>query len=149
MKIKETKYYDSGGSLVREKLMVRRIVEGKETIEEADFHCLAGNIEELYFLAMRGKRISSGLMKIWKTNRIDDIIAYIRSAKDCEECIQKICAEFDTSKEIAESIVDMTLSQITGIELNNLIESQHYYEKAVECLKPLMDMQRQSDFSDE
>ena len=64
MKPKEVKYYDSDGSLVREKLMVRRIVDGKETIEEADFHCLAGNIEELYFLAMRGKRISSGLVKI-------------------------------------------------------------------------------------
>ncbi len=60
MKPKEVKYYNFDGSLVREKLMVRRIVDGKETIEEADFHCLAGNIEELYFLAMRGKRISSG-----------------------------------------------------------------------------------------
>lgn len=37
MKTKEVKYYDSDCSLVREKLMARRIVEGKETIEEADY----------------------------------------------------------------------------------------------------------------
>lgn len=139
MKTKEVKYYDSDCSLVREKLMIRRIVNSKETIEEADFHCLANNIEELYFLALRGKRISSGLLKIWKTNRIDDVIKYIRYATDRNECIQKISAEFKVSAEISESVVDMTLTQISGIELCSLIESKAYYEKAVLCLKPLID----------
>lgn len=146
MKPKEVKYYNFDGSLVREKLMVRRIVDGKETIEEADYSCLANNIEELYFLALQGKRLSAGLLKIWKENRIDDIIAYIRTAKDRKECIQKISAEFDVTEEISESIVDMSLRQIAGIEIDALVESQKYYEKAVSCLKPLRDMQRDSAF---
>lgn len=139
MKTKEVKYYDSDGSLVREKLMIRRIVDGKETIEEADHSCLANNIEELYFLALQGKRLTTGLLKIWKENRTEDIIEYIRTAKGRKECIQKISAEFKVSAEISESVVDMTLTQITGIELCTLIESKAYFEKAVLCLKPLID----------
>lgn len=139
MKTKEVKYYDYDGSLVREKLMIRRIVDGKETIEEADHSCLANNIEELYFLALQGKRLTTGLLKIWKENRTEDIIEYIRTAKDRKECIQKISAEFKVSAEISESVVDMTLTQITGIELCTLIESKAYFEKAVLCLKPLID----------
>ena len=75
MKPKETKYYNSDETLVREKLMARRIVEGKETIEEVDYSCLAKNIEQLYYLALQGKRISTGLLRIWKTNRFSDILA--------------------------------------------------------------------------
>lgn len=142
MKTKEVKYYNSDCSLVREKLMVRRIVEGKETIEEADFTCLARNIEELYFLALQGRRLSAGLLKIWKENRIDDIIAYIRTAKDRKECIQKISTEFNVTEEISESVVDMTLTQIAGIELDVLVESQKYFDKAVSCLKTLRYMER-------
>lgn len=55
------------------------------------------------------------------------------------ECIQKISAEFKVSAEISESVVDMTLTQIAGIELCSLIESKAYFEKAVLCLKPLID----------
>lgn len=92
--------------------MVRRIVDGKETIEEADYSCLARKIEELYFFALQGRRLSAGLLKIWKENRIDDIIAYIRTAKDRKECIQKISSEFNVTEEISESVVDMTLTQL-------------------------------------
>lgn len=149
MKTKETKYYDSDETLVREKLMVRRIVDGKETIKEAEYPCLAKNIEELYFLAMQGKRISAGLVKIWKTNRISDIIACFHSGKDYDECLQQIRTEFNISKEIAEFLADMSLAQLTRIQFDNLVESQRYYDKAVACLKPLVEMQKQSDFSDE
>lgn len=142
MKPKEVKYYNSDETLVREKLMVRRIVEGKETIEEVDYFCLAKNIEQLYYLALQGKRISTGLLRIWKTNRISDILARFRSAEDYNECIKQICAEFNTSKEIAEFIADMRLSQLTRINSDDLVKSQQFYEKAVECLKPLMEMQR-------
>lgn len=142
MKTKEVKYHDSDGSLIREKLMVRRIVDSKETIEEADYSCLARNIEEMYFLALQGRRLSTGLLKIWKENRVDDIIAYIRTAKDRKECIQKISTEFNVTEEVSESVVDMTLTQIVGIELDALVESQKYFEKAVSCLKPLRDMQQ-------
>ncbi len=142
MKTKEVKYYDSDGSLIREKLMIRKIVGGEETIEEADYSCLARNIEELYFLALQGRRLSAGLLKIWKENRIDDIIAYIRTAKDRKECIQKISSEFNVTEEISESVVDMTLTQLVGIELDALVESQKYFEKAVSCLKTLRDMQQ-------
>ena len=81
-------------------------------------------------------------MKIWKENRIDDIIAYIRIAKDRKECIQKISTEFNVTEEISESVVDMTLTQIAGIELDVLVESQKYFDKAVSCLKTLRDMER-------
>lgn len=98
------------------------------------------------FFALQGRRLSAGLLKIWKENRIDDIIAYIRTAKDRKECIQKISTEFNVTEEISESIVDMSLRQIAGIEIDALVESQKYYEKAVSCLKPLRDMQRDSAF---
>lgn len=91
---------------------------------------------------MQGRRLSAGLLKIWKENRIDDIIAYIRTAKDRKECIQKISTEFNVTEEISESVVDMTLTQIAGIELDVLVESQKYFEKAVSCLKTLRDMER-------
>lgn len=141
MKAKEVKYYNSDEALVREKLMVRRIIDGKETIEEADFSCLAKNIEELYFLALQGKRISTDILRIWrKTNQFYDILELFRSGKNYDECIQQIRTEFNTSKEIAEYIADMRFEQLTRIQTHNLIKAQQYYEKAVTCLKPLIDM---------
>ena len=37
---------------------------------------------------------------------------------------------------------DMTLTQIVGIELDALVESHTYFEKAVSYLKTLRDMQQ-------
>lgn len=86
MKKKEVKYLGDEG-VVREKLMIRRIECGNETIVEADYSCIAANIEELYFLAEQGRRFSVGLLKVWKKNSVDDIIKYIRNAHSTEALI--------------------------------------------------------------
>ena len=147
MKKKEVKYLGDEG-VVREKLMIRRIECGNETIVEADYSCIAANIEELYFLAEQGRRFSVGLLKVWKENSVDDIIKFIRNAHSTEALIDTFCKEFRITKDVAEYLANMRLSEITGIRIEDFPHRVEYFTKAAKNLKELLELDKSTSYDD-
>lgn len=139
MSKKEVIYYNEDGQRVVEKLMTMSKVNGKVSIEEADYNALSTNMKEIFHWAVQGKEIYDGWVKVFESeNAYEDLLSIIRRAKSPKECISSIVEKYNISEVSAEALVDLSLPQLTDTTIENIKECQDYYSLAVEQLKPLM-----------
>lgn len=138
MKKKEVTYYNENGEKVVEKLMVMRTESGDVRIEEADYSSMHRNIEEIYHWAKQSEEIYQDWIKIFDTeDPIEDVILINRKSCTLEACIESLQKKFQIRKTAAVALVNMPLSQLTDMRLENLKDCLAYYSLAVKQLEPL------------
>ena len=138
MKKKEETYYNENGEKVVEKLMVMRTESGDVRIEEADYSSMHRNIEEIYHWAKQGEEIYQDWIKIFDTeDPIEDVILINMKSCTLEACIESLQKKFQIRKTAAVALVNMPLSQLTDMRLENLKDCLAYYSLAVKQLEPL------------
>ena len=132
-------YYDEDNNLVKEKLMVMRQVSGTVSIEEANYSNLSSNISELYQWSKLGKAIYKGWIKILSSdNALEDICSIIRNAKSPLDCQNSISSKYGVSQMSAEALVNISLSQLTSLSLDESTKMYEYYSLAEKQLKALL-----------
>lgn len=132
-------YYDEDNNLVKEKLMVMRQVSGTVSVEEANYSNLSSNISELYQWSKQGKAIYKGWIKIFSNdNALEDICSIIRNAKSPLDCQNSISSKYGVSQMSAEALVNISLSQLTSLSLDESTKMYEYYSLAEKQLKALL-----------
>ncbi len=136
---KEVIFYNENGDKVVEKLMIMSTECGNVSIEEAEFSALHRNIEEIYHWAKQGEEIYQDLVKVFDTeNPIDDVIMINRQSRTLEACIESLQDKYQVRRTTAETLVNMPLSELTDMSLDNIKDSLAYYSLAVKQLRPLI-----------
>ncbi len=140
MKKKEVVYINENGNQVTEKLMVMCTEEGCVTIEEADFSAMYRNVEEIYHWAKQGKEIYEDWSKVFDCeNPIEDIILINRQANTLSASIDALKSKYNIHQSAAEALVNMSLSELTGLDIEEIQEKLKYYSLAEHQLKTLID----------
>ena len=80
--------------------------------------------------------IVSGLV-IAVTN-IDEVVKIIKEAKDRQDAQSKLIARFELDEIQTNAILDMRLSKLTGLEVNNLKREMEELSKTIEDLKDIL-----------
>lgn len=141
MEKKEVVYINENGNQVTEKMMVMCTEEGCVTIEEANYSAIYRNVEEIYHWAKQGKEIYEDWSKVFDNeNAVEDIIEISRQAKTISECIDALKNKYNIRQSAAEALVNMYLSQLSGLDINEIQEKLRYYSLAEQQLKTLIDL---------
>ena len=139
MKKKEFIYHNTDGKMAKEKLMLMFNENGHVRIDEADYTALYKNIEELYHWALQGKEIYEEWIKVIQTdNAINTLLQMLRQANTIEDFINKTTEIYKISTVSAEALANLSLSELTGLTLDVIIQSLKYYSIAVEQLGTLI-----------
>ena len=139
MKKKEIIYHNTDGKMAKEKLMLMFNENGHVRIDEADYTALYKNIEELYHWALQGKEIYEEWIKVIQTdNAINTLLQMLRQANTIEDFINKTTEIYKISTVSAEALANLSLSELTGLTLDVIIQSLKYYSIAVEQLDTLI-----------
>ncbi|MBE7082732.1 MAG: DNA gyrase subunit A [Clostridiales bacterium] len=69
---------------------------------------------------------------------IDEVVKTIKEAKDRQDAQSKLIAKFDLDELQTNAILDMRLSKLTGLEVNNLKNELAELEKTVADLKDIL-----------
>ena len=140
MKKKEFIYHNTDGKMVKEKLMLMFNENGHVHIDEADYTALYKNIEEFYHWALQGKNIYKEWMKVFQTdeNAINALLQMLRQANTIEDFINETTEIYKISTVSAEALANLSLSELTGLTLDVIIQSLKYYSIAVEQLGKLI-----------
>ena len=72
-------------------------------------------------------------------NDIDNVIQLIKSSKDSEEAKNKLISSYQLSDIQVEAILSMTLSKLTNLEQQKLIEEQKELKNKIEELKKILE----------
>ena len=80
--------------------------------------------------------IVSGLV-IAVTN-IDEVVKIIKEAKDRQDAQSKLIARFELDEIQTNAILDMRLSKLTGLEVNNLKREMEELSKTIDDLKDIL-----------
>ena len=122
-------------------LMSKSNEHGKTTIQDEDFECLYNHINELSYYAQQGRRLYDALIKIWQTeDATEQIVSIIRRSLDTNDAMEKLTKKFNVAKFVAKYILDLPLSELTSITLEDLEHKHSYYSKAEESIGVLEDM---------
>lgn len=141
MEKKEVTYCNVNGNQVVEKLMIMCTECGNVRIEEADFSSMHRNIEEIYHWAKQGEEIYEDWVKVFNAeNPIEDIIVINRKSRTLKACMESLQEKYQIRKTAAEALVNMPLSQLSEMNLEDIKGSLAYYSLAVKQLKPLLDL---------
>ena len=139
MKEKEIIYHNTDGKMAKEKLMLMFNENGHVRIDEADYTALYKNIEELYHWALQGKGIYEEWIKVIQTdNAINTLLQMLRQANTIEDFINETTEIYKISTVSAEALANLSLSELTGLTLDVIIQSLKYYSIAVEQLGTLI-----------
>ena len=139
MKKKEFIYHNTDGKMAKEKLMLMFNENGHVRIDEADYTALYKNIEELYHWALQGKEIYEEWIKVIQTdNAINTLLQMLRQANTIEDFINETTEIYKISNVSAEALANLSLSELTGLTLDVIINSLKYYSLAVEHLGTLI-----------
>ena len=139
MKQKEIIYHNIDGKMAKEKLMLMFNENGHIRIDEADYTALYKNIEELYHWALQGKEIYEEWIKVIQTdNAINTLLQMLRQANTIEDFINETTEIYKISNVSAEALANLSLSELTGLTLDVIIQSLKYYSIAVEQLGTLI-----------
>ena len=139
MKQKEIIYHNTDGKMAKEKLMLMFNENGHVRIDEADYTALYKNIEELYHWALQGKEIYEEWIKVFQTdNAINTLLQMLRQANTIEDFINETTEIYKISNVSAEALANLSLSELTGLTLDVIIQSLKYYSIAVEQLGTLI-----------
>lgn len=139
MKKKEIIYHNTDGKMAKEKLMLMFNENGHVRIDEADYTALYKNIEELYHWALQGKEIYEEWIKVIQTdNAINTLLQMLRQANTIEDFINETTEIYKISTVSAEALANLSLSELTGLTLDVIIQSLKYYSIAVEQLGTLI-----------
>ena len=139
MKKKEFIYHNTDGKMAKEKLMLMFNKNGHVRIDEADYTALYKNIEELYHWALQGKEIYEEWIKVIQTdNAINTLLQMLRQANTIEDFINETTEIYKISNVSAEALANLSLSELTGLTLDVIIQSLKYYSIAVEQLGTLI-----------
>ena len=121
--------------------MVMSKVNGMVSIEEAGYNTLSANMQEIFHWAVQGKEVYDGWAKVFEMEEaVDDVISIIRRSTTIKDGIASIVEKYNISDASAEALADLSLPQLTGLELDNIKECQEYYSLVVEQLQPLMSL---------
>ena len=83
--------------------------------------------------------IYQDLVKVFDTeNPIDDVIMINRQSRTLEACIESLQDKYQVRRTTAETLVNMPLSELTDMSLDNIKDSLAYYSLAVKQLRPLI-----------
>ena len=125
--------------MAKEKLMLMFNENGHIRIDEADYTALYKNIEELYHWALQGKEIYEEWIKVIQTdNAINTLLQMLRQANTIEDFINETTEIYKISNVSAEALANLSLSELTGLTLDVIIQSLKYYSIAVEQLGTLI-----------
>ena len=139
MKQKEIIYHNIDGKMAKEKLMLMFNENGHIRIDEADYTALYKNIEEFYNWALQGKEIYEEWIKVIQTdNAINTLLQMLRQANTIEDFINETTEIYKISTVSAEALANLSLSELTGLTLDVIIQSLKYYSIAVEQLGTLI-----------
>ena len=139
MKKKEIIYHNTDGKMAKEKLMLMFNENGHVRIDEADYTVLYKNIEEFYHWALQGKEIYEEWIKVIQTdNAINTLLQMLRQANTIEDFINETTEIYKISTVSAEALANLSLSELTGLTLDVIINSLKYYSLAVEHLGTLI-----------
>ena len=139
MKKKEFIYHNTDGKMAKEKLMLMFNENGHVRIDEADYTALYKNIEELYYWALLGKEIYEEWIKVIQTdNAVSTLLQMLRQANTIEDFIDETTEIYKISNVSAEALANLSLSELTGLTLDVIIQSLKYYSIAVEQLGTLI-----------
>ena len=139
MKKKDIIYHNTNGKMAKEKLMLMFNDNGHVRIDEADYTALYKNIEELYHWALQGKEIYEEWIKVIQTdNAINTLLQMLRQANTIEDFINETTEIYKISTVSAEALANLSLSELTGLTLDVIIQSLKYYSIAVEHLGALI-----------
>ena len=139
MKQKEIIYLNTDGKMAKEKLMLMFNENGHIRIDEADYTALYKNIEEFYHWALQGKEIYEEWIKVIQTdNAINTLLQMLRQANTIEDFINETTEIYKISNVSAEALANLSLSELTGLTLDVIIQSLKYYSIAVEQLGTLI-----------
>ena len=139
MKKKEIIYHNTDGKMAKEKLMLMFNENGHVRIDEADYTALYKNIEELYHWALQGKEIYEEWIKVFQTdNAINTLLQMLRQANTIEDFINETTEIYKISTVSAEALANLSLSELTELTLDVIIQSLKYYSIAVEQLGTLI-----------
>ncbi|MBQ9466963.1 MAG: DNA gyrase subunit A [Muribaculaceae bacterium] len=72
------------------------------------------------------------------SDNIDEVIAIIKSSKDTEQAIQRLCERFALDEVQARAIVEMRLRQLTGLEQGKLREELAELMKTIAYLESIL-----------
>ncbi|HEY0089526.1 MAG TPA: DNA gyrase subunit A, partial [Candidatus Lokiarchaeia archaeon] len=72
-------------------------------------------------------------------NDIDNVIQLIKSSKDTEEAKNKLISTYQLSEIQVEAILSMTLSKLTNLEKQKLIDEQKELKNKIEELKKILE----------
>ena len=139
MKKEEFICHNTEGKIVNKKLMLMFNKNGHVRIDEADYTALYKNIEELYHWALQGKEIYEEWIKVIQTdNAINTLLQMLRQANTIEDFINETTEIYKISNVSAEALANLSLSELTGLTLDVIIQSLKYYSIAVEHLGALI-----------
>ena len=139
MKKKEIIYHNTDGKMAKEKLMLMFNENGHVRIDEADYTALYKNIEELYHWALQGKEIYEEWIKVFQTdNAINTLLQMLRQANTIEDFINETTEIYKISNVSAEALANLSLSELTGLTVDVIINSLKYYSLAVEQMGALI-----------
>ena len=114
---------------------------GRTTIQDENFECLYNHINELSYYTQQGRRLYDALIKIWQTeDATEQIVSIIRRSLDTNDAMGKLTEKFNVAKFVAKYILDLPLSELTSITLEDLEHKHSYYSKAEESIGVLEDM---------
>ena len=80
--------------------------------------------------------ILEGLIKA--VENIDEVIKTIKSSKDTPDAKRNLCEKFDFSEIQAQSILEMRLQKLTGLEIEKLQEEYHSTLKDIEYFRSIL-----------
>lgn len=122
-------------------LMSKSRENRRTTIQDEDFECLYNHINELSYYAQQGRRLYDALIKIWQTeDATEQIVSIIRRSLDTNDAMEKLTEKFNVAKFVAKYILDLPLSELTSITLEDLEHKHSYYSTAEESIGVLEDM---------
>lgn len=122
-------------------LMSKAEENGRTTIQDENFECLYNHINELSYYTQQGRRLYDALIKIWQTeDATEQIVSIIRRSLDTNDAMGKLTEKFNVAKFVAKYILDLPLSELTSITLEDLEHKHSYYSKAEESIGVLEDM---------
>ncbi len=95
--------------------------------------------KHVYLLKKAEKRLNivEGLIKA--TENIDQVIELIKSSKDNKEAKQKLKEKFNFNDEQIQSILDMKLSKLTGLEKEKLLQEREELKKKIKEYKEIIE----------
>lgn len=120
------------------KLMVMSTIDGQVEIQEASIDTLFDNADLLYGFALKGKSIYKDLQTHDISERVDDVIRIIKNSLDPKSACTSLQDEIGLKKQTAQHILNMPLTQLTGLDENEINNKLLYYTKAVKFFKEQM-----------